>query len=258
VGDSVGRVDRFVTRREFAHQASSFERAGSLFSDGDILNWIDRHAPVDSGDWLLDVAGGTGNLGRHLGRRARSTVVLDLTPEMLAAGARAAADEGREDVLYVLGDATALPFPDAQFNVVTCRFALHHMAEPARAVAEMARACRPDAVVVTVDMVVEDERQNEVERLRDPSHAVALTEAGMRAVHERAGLTIECAVVREQALDGERWLAQSASVDAETEAARALLEAELAGGEPTGLNPSLEAGRLTIQHRWLLLVARHP
>jgi ubiquinone/menaquinone biosynthesis C-methylase UbiE len=249
---------RTVTRREFAHQAGSFEPAGSLFSDRDILDWIDRHAPVDSGDWLLDVAGGTGSLGRHLGRRARSTVVLDLTPEMLAAGARAAADEGRDDVLYVLGDATALPFADAQFNVVTCRFALHHVAEPARAVAEMARVCRPGAVVVTVDMVVEHERQNEVERLRDPSHAAALTQAELRAVHEQAGLAIERAVVREQALDGERWLAQSASADAETEAARALLEVELAGGEPTGLNPSLEDGRLTVQHRWLLLVARRP
>jgi SAM-dependent methyltransferase len=179
---------------------------------------------------------------------------------MLEAGAQAVAAEGRDDVLFVHGHAAALPFPEAQFDLVACRFALHHMESPATAVAEMARVRRQGGAVLTVDMVVADgplgDRHNDVERMRDPSHASALRESELRAIHEAAGLVIERTALREQEMDGEDWLARSASPDADTDGARAALEAEVGGGEPTGLEPTVQRGRLEIRQRWLLVLAR--
>src|SRR4051794_22969785 len=112
---------RDITRREFTRQAANFERPGSLFRDRDILDWIAADVPVDAGDLVLDVAGGTGQLGRRLGRAGRLAVVVDLTPPMLAAGAAAAAEAGEHRAVFVAGDATALPFPQDQFDVVATR-----------------------------------------------------------------------------------------------------------------------------------------
>jgi len=105
-------------RRQFALQAATFESPAYLFTDESILGWISGHVPVARGERVLDVAGGTGALGRRLADEGASAVVLDLVPEMLAAAPK------RPDVLYVLGDAAAMPFADAQFDVVVTLIAL--------------------------------------------------------------------------------------------------------------------------------------
>jgi hypothetical protein len=87
---------RARTRAQFARQAATFESPAYLFTDASILDWIAEHTPTRPTDRILDVAGGTGALARRLVRDARSAVVLDLVPEMLA---RAPRDP---DVLYVL------------------------------------------------------------------------------------------------------------------------------------------------------------
>jgi ubiquinone/menaquinone biosynthesis C-methylase UbiE len=34
------------------------------------------------------------------------------------------------NIAWVLGEAVELPFPDANFDIATCRFAIHHMLDP--------------------------------------------------------------------------------------------------------------------------------
>src|SRR5881392_2057871 len=97
-----------ATIREFTRQAPFFERPGSHFADVEILDWIAAAVAVGPNDRVLDVAGGTGQLGRHLGRNAQLTVVLDLTPAMLREGAGAVRAEGRTDVIFLKADAQAL------------------------------------------------------------------------------------------------------------------------------------------------------
>ena len=45
------------------------------------------------------------------------------------------------------GDAAALAFPDASFDVVHAHQVMHHLADPVAALREMGRVCRPDGVV---------------------------------------------------------------------------------------------------------------
>ncbi|MQA74531.1 MAG: methyltransferase domain-containing protein [Solirubrobacterales bacterium] len=244
---------REITRREFARQSSNFERAGSLFGDRGILGWIAEHVPVPAGGRILDVAGGTGQTGRHLARDGASAVIVDLTDEMLRAGLRSIVDEGRRDVTFVRGDAADLPFPDDQFDVVVCRFALHHMDDPKRAIGEMARVCSPAGEVTIIDMVNGGARHDELERLRDPSHTRALAEAELPDLLAAAAIEPTRFAEHEQAIPLEPWLEQSSTPEADRERIRDLIGTEADGGEPSGLRGARGAdGALTIAQRWVI------
>lgn len=244
---------RALVQREFTRQAASFEAAGSLFRDSSILNWIASHVTVPEGARLLDVAGGSGQLGRHLANSGTIAVIVDLTDSMLAAGQRSVLAEGRSDVLFVRGDATALPFPDDQFDVVVSRFALHHMQEPGEAVAEMFRVCRPSGSVTVIDMVSGRARHDELERLRDPSHARALSSEELRQLLSVRGEDPRVASEREHTMKVESWLDQAQTPPSARVAIRKVLGAEADGGPATGLRASHAKGQLTITQRWLLV-----
>jgi SAM-dependent methyltransferase len=238
---------RARTRSQFALQAATFESPSYLFADERILDWIAGHTAVRADDRILDVAGGTGALGRHLARGAASCVVLDLVPEMLAAAPR------RRDVLYVLGDATAMPFADAQFDLVVTRFAVHHLDDPLTAFREMARVGVPGARVVVVDMVDGGFAHNELERRRDPSHAAALSRDALLGLLEDAGIAASVVGEREHTIDAERWLAQA---HGDRERVAAALRDEAAGGSATGLRARFADDALQITQTWVVVAGR--
>lgn len=204
-------------------------------------------------DRLLDVAGGTGQVGRYLGRPAQLTVVADLTSAMLEAGAEAAREEGRGDVVFVRSDAAALPFPDAHFEVIVGRFALHHLADIGAALREMRRVCRPGGSVTVLDIVAEADpsgaRLDELERLRGPSHARCPREGELLRA---SGLRLQRSAARDQALLAEPWLERARPAPAARAAVLDALRAEAAGGAATGLHATDGERGLTISHRYLL------
>jgi len=196
-------------RRQFARQAEDFERPQWWFSDEELLRWVADATPVGGEDRVLDAAGGTGALGRFLTRHARACVILDVVPEMLEAGARAAADEGRRDVLFVRGDAADMPFLADQFDVVVTRFALHHMEDPAAVLREMARVCRPGGWMTVLDLVDGGGDHNRLERLRDPSHTRALARGELEEAVTAAGVEVSERRERQAAMPVRPWLAQA-------------------------------------------------
>jgi ubiquinone/menaquinone biosynthesis C-methylase UbiE len=86
-------------------------------------------AGVRSGQWVLDVAAGSGNAAIPAALAGATVVASDLTPELFETGRRLAAEQGAE-VEWRQADAEALPFDDAEFDVVlSCvgvMFAPHH------------------------------------------------------------------------------------------------------------------------------------
>ena len=76
---------------------------------------------VSSGQRVLDVAAGTGNVAIRAAQAGASVVASDVTPENFEAGRRAARAAG-VDVEWVEGDAQDLPFEDGEFDVVTSCF----------------------------------------------------------------------------------------------------------------------------------------
>jgi ubiquinone/menaquinone biosynthesis C-methylase UbiE len=107
-----------------------------------------RVAKLRPGERVLDLATGTGITAIAARERGAKVTGVDLTPELLAVAQKKAKDEGFDDIEFREGDAEALPFADASFDVVlsTCG----HMFAPdqPRVAAELARVTRPGGRVV--------------------------------------------------------------------------------------------------------------
>ncbi|WP_446210293.1 class I SAM-dependent methyltransferase [Micromonospora sp. IBSANI012] len=101
---------------------------------------------VRPGDRVLDVAAGSGNAAIPAALAGGRVTASDLTPELLDAGRRLAADRGL-DLAWRQADAEALPFADGEFDrVLSCvgvMFAPHHQA----AADELVRVCRPGGTI---------------------------------------------------------------------------------------------------------------
>jgi len=115
-----------------------------------MMDWL---APR-RGQRLLDVAGGTGDIAFRFLRRAGAghATVLDLTAPMLDEGrkrAEAARMEGMLD--WVVGDAMALPFADASFDVYTISFGIRNVTRPEVALAEAFRVLRPGGRIMVLE-----------------------------------------------------------------------------------------------------------
>ncbi|TMJ09987.1 MAG: class I SAM-dependent methyltransferase, partial [Bacillati bacterium ANGP1] len=183
-----------LNRERFSQTAELFaaNRAIERLSHLDALLHLVAPEPEDL---LLDVACGPGRLLATFAPHVRMAVGLDLTLEMLRI-ARKLSVEGAHSLGLVLGEGERLPFPDGTFTLVTTTLAIHHYGEPRRVIEEMVRVCRPGGRIAVGDTVGSPDeakraRQNEIERLRDPSHVEALSPGGLEALLTSCGLTVE-------------------------------------------------------------------
>jgi len=135
----------------------------------------------------LDVGTGAGALAFALAPIVREVVGVDRVPELLAlARERAAAFD---NVTFVEGDATALPFEDFSFDLSGTLRTLHHIARPEIVLSELARVTRLGGRVLVVDQLgpvdpLEALELDRFERARDPSHTRLLPETDLRTLFE--------------------------------------------------------------------------
>lgn len=258
--------DAHVRRNQdsFTQQAATFEDADFNRVLTAESRWIFDALPRNAEDLVLDVAAGTGHAARTLAPDVRAVLALDATSAMLEVGREQARRAGLMNIVFQQGDAASLPFLDDSFDVVVCRYALHHFPRPATELAEMARCAKPGGLVVVADLLGDAdagvaERQNALERLRDPSHARALSVTELDAALAGAGLDVVNVDEREVRRPLLPWIQQTeTSLEATAEIEQALV-AELAGGPTTGFQPQWAAnGELTIVQRLAALVARAP
>jgi ubiquinone/menaquinone biosynthesis C-methylase UbiE len=137
----------------------------------------------------LDVGTGAGALAFALAPLVREVVGLDPVPELL----ELARERSLPNTQFVEGDGTALPFPDAAFDLSGTHRTLHHVAQPERVVAELARVTRPGGRVLVVDQLAPDDPTeaavlHEFESVRDTPHARLLTDGELRELFAANGL----------------------------------------------------------------------
>jgi demethylmenaquinone methyltransferase / 2-methoxy-6-polyprenyl-1,4-benzoquinol methylase len=151
-------VDTAEVREMFDRIAPVYDRLNTLMTLGADGRW--RHAAVEAtglrpGDRAIDVACGTGKLAALLAKRAGpfgGVVGVDLSPRMVEL-ARAS----RPDVVqleFLVGDALALPFPDAAFDAATIGFGLRNLPDYGAGFRELARVVRPGGRVVCLELSV--------------------------------------------------------------------------------------------------------
>jgi ubiquinone/menaquinone biosynthesis C-methylase UbiE len=101
---------------------------------------------VAPGRRVLDVAAGTGNVAIRAAEAGARVVASDLTPENFDAGRREAAARGVE-LEWIEADAEALPFADAEFDVVTSCFGAMFAPDHEAVAGELLRVCRPGGTI---------------------------------------------------------------------------------------------------------------
>ena len=151
-GEKAGRVQGV-----FNSVASNYDIMNDVMSMG--IHRIWKNAMMDwlaprSGQKLLDVAGGTGDVSFKFLKRAGSghATVLDLTEPMLIEGRKRAEAESMQDNLdWVVGDAMALPFEDNSFDVYTISFGIRNVTRPQDALNEAYRVLRPGGRLMVLE-----------------------------------------------------------------------------------------------------------
>lgn len=132
----------------------------AIWSTGDYADVCDRMIPAlgarlvelagaRSGEAVLDVACGSGNASLPAARAGATVTALDITPQLLAAGARRAAAAGLA-IAWTEGDAQAMPFADATFDRVLSCVGVQFCADQAAAAAELVRVCRPGGRIALI------------------------------------------------------------------------------------------------------------
>lgn len=147
-----------LVRGVFDSVARRYDLMNDLMSAGVHRLWkaamIDELAPRP-GLRLVDVAGGTGDIARRVLARLADPagtvptgqppiIVCDVTQEMIVAGRDRALDRGITDgLIWVCGDAEALPIPDMSMDAYTIAFGLRNVTRIAVALAEARRVLKP-------------------------------------------------------------------------------------------------------------------
>lgn len=165
-------------RKQFGNTAHNYVTS-SLHRTGHDLDTMLAIAGDVADLRVLDIAAGGGHTAVSFALRGAKVTATDLTPEILEA-AKGNADDQGATMAYVECSAESLPFDACSFDIVTCRIAPHHFADPEAFVRESARVLVPGGVFLMVDNVAPEDpalakTMNYIEKMRDPSHVEAYT-----------------------------------------------------------------------------------
>jgi len=160
----------------------------------------------------LDVGSGGGHLARRLREVGYAVTTADPSPGM------------HPDVIC---HAEELPFPMASFDLVASRLAFHHFSSTELALAEAARVT--SCMFLLEDMLYVDERVEQAETLRDPSHGRCYSLEQWGELFSAAGLAIEATEVIDRPVSFTAWLERCNCTGEPAEQARELLAHRLDG-----------------------------
>jgi ubiquinone/menaquinone biosynthesis C-methylase UbiE len=148
---------------------------------------------ADGDEQALDVGTGAGALALALAPLVREVVGVDRVPALLDLARERAA--GLNNVEFVHGEATDLPFPDFSFDLAGTLRTLHHVHRPELVVAELTRVTRLGGRVLVIDQIapvdpLEAVELDRFERARDPGHERLLPDGDMRQLFEANRLAL--------------------------------------------------------------------
>ena len=191
---------------------------------------------LPGGGRVLEVAPGPGYTSVALARDPGYTVTgLDISETFVSIAADNAR-QGGVSVDFRLGNASAMPFPDATFDFVFCCAAFKNFADPLGALREMCRVLTPGGRALVVDLrpdvtkdaVAEDVARMGLGRFDRVMTRFILTTMLARRAHTRA--------------EFERFLAQTRFASFTIEQTPLALEVDMFVGERAGAAGGAAAG----------------
>jgi SAM-dependent methyltransferase len=189
-------------------------RESAQHSAGPDLDRLVEWAGPGEGRTALDVGSGGGHLARRLREAGFAVTTADPSAGMWP---------------DVICGAEELPFPAASFDLVGSRIASHHYSDVEAALAEMARVTKE--VVLLEDLLFVDERVEEGEKLRDPSHVRTYSLEEWRDLFSACGIKVEQEEVIDRHTSFSAWLERCDCTGETAERAREILSHRLDGDD---------------------------
>ncbi|MFM7182886.1 MAG: ArsR/SmtB family transcription factor [Verrucomicrobiales bacterium] len=101
---------------------------------------------------IADLGAGEGTLSQLLAQKAKRVFAVDNSEKMVEYGRKLAAEHDLKNLEYRLGDIEKVPLADGEVDMAVLSQALHHAAEPLKALKEAHRILRPGGRVVILDL----------------------------------------------------------------------------------------------------------
>jgi demethylmenaquinone methyltransferase/2-methoxy-6-polyprenyl-1,4-benzoquinol methylase len=151
--EKAGRV-----REVFDSVAAQYDLMNDLMSGGLHRLWkrfaIELSA-VRSGQTVLDIAGGTGDLAAKFSKLVGvhgKVILADINAAMLSVGRDRLIDKGAlSNIDVVQADAQFLPFEDNSIDCITIAFGLRNVTDKAKALRSMHRVLKPGGRVLVLE-----------------------------------------------------------------------------------------------------------
>jgi ubiquinone/menaquinone biosynthesis C-methylase UbiE len=238
-----------TVQTEFSRAAATFGRrtAGRFDALG-----VPEFSRLERGAVVVEAGAGTGNFLKLFDGIASRLIAVDLTHGMLVqARAQTPAMEA------VVADGARLPLESDSIDLVASAMSFHHIHEPLHILKEMKRVMAPRGRVLIVDQTAPESFEqaaamNELETVRDPSHAASRPPSAFRILITAAGLEIvdERVVDVTERLSG--WMWPNEFPEERIAAVRDFIEAR---GETTGMNWRREGDDWVYTRQRIMLLA---
>jgi len=134
-----------MVRSVFSGVASNYDLMNDAMSGGMHRLWKDQfvsRVKPRSGEAILDMAGGTGDIAFRMHKHGAAVTVSDINPEMLAVGQERAEKRKLEGLAWSEQNAEALSFGDRSFNAYTIAFGIRNVTYIDKALAEAHRVLK--------------------------------------------------------------------------------------------------------------------
>lgn len=200
----------------FERVAPQWDRIRSLYvSESAVEAAITRAAGNGPFERIVDLGTGSGRMLTLLGRKAKMSVGLDLSQNMLNIARANVTKAGLDKVELRHGDIFATRLPAQSADLVLVHQVLHYLADPAAAVAEAARLVMPGGRLLIIDFA-----PHQLEHLREEHQhrRLGFADSETRRWLGEAGLTPSAPIALPPDTDGltvSIWTAERPAIAAE-------------------------------------------
>ena len=140
----------------FSSVARRYDLMNDLMSGGLHRLWKDRfvaRVKPRSGERILDMAGGTGDVAFRMARRGARVTVADINADMLAVGQDRARKRAIEGLAWQVQDAAALTLADRSFDAYTIAFGIRNVTDIPAALREARRVLKTGGRFYCLDYI---------------------------------------------------------------------------------------------------------
>ncbi|RYF02812.1 MAG: methyltransferase domain-containing protein [Deltaproteobacteria bacterium] len=211
---------------QFGPRAEAYVRS-AVHAAGEDLDALEAVVGRVAPERALDLGCGGGHVAYRMAAYAGTVTACDLSDAMLVAVAAACREKGLANIETRAAPAEHLPFADAAFDFLGCRFSAHHWQGFRAGLREARRVLKPGSVAVFIDAIspgpaVLDTHLQAVELLRDTSHVRDYNAAEWLDALTAAGFNVVATQAWQLRMDFPTWVARIRTPDANCAAIRTL------------------------------------